>query len=345
MRKIVKYLLLFLIFINFLYCLSGVIHYPLGSLDEVSIWMIKAKLFYQNGVFPLNQLNSIGYGHPQYPILLPLVFYWIFKFFGAFWEMYALIFYPFLYLLVLFLCYKTLIILKIEKTWALLFTYLYSMLSPLLAMGGRLHAGEADIFIVLAYWLVMLFYLHFLKNKQNKWLIFIVLTIIIASNVKTEGLFLSAIFLFVPTNKFKKILYFSLSIAPGVLWILVIKKAGVYSDLGFQFPAFMEILRRIYFVVYFTIREIFKIQNWYIFWPMFGLSLVYYRKKFLNTFRVNILMLFLIYLMIGCNYVFSLLPPDYYVPSSIDRLLLQLSALYFPIFAYQTRQIVARIIK
>jgi hypothetical protein len=345
MQKLIRYILVGLILVNFLYCVSGVIHYPLASIDEVSIWMLKAKFFYMNGVFPLKNLNTLGYGHLQYPILLPLVFYWIFKIIGSYREIYVLLFYPFVYLLVIYLCYETLILLKLKKNWALLSAYIYSMLSPLLAMGGRMHVGEADIFIVLAYWLAIIFYLLFLKYKKEKWLIFTTLVIAIASNIKMEGVFLSTIFFFVPINKTKRFLLFMLSVIPLLVWNVVRANAGVQSDLGFYVPGFIEIIKRGLEVFYLTIEEVINVRNWYIFWPIFVLSFIFTRKRDILQFKTNIALFFLIFSIFSANYVFSTLAPEEYAASSLDRILLQLSAIYFPIFAYQSRRIVARIIK
>ena len=92
MSKLTRNFLLVLIAINFAYLISGVIHFPLRSIDVYSIWMLKAKVFYLNEGIDWEFLKNTDYSHPQYPILLPFIFYQIFKIAGAFREIYVLIF-------------------------------------------------------------------------------------------------------------------------------------------------------------------------------------------------------------------------------------------------------------
>src|SRR3989337_4053195 len=106
MRKLIKIALLFLLFVNFFYVLSGAIHYPLRSIDVYSIWLLKAKAFWVSDGLPLEFLKSHLYSHPQYPILLPWLFYQLYKIVGGVKEMYVLALYPFIYLAILLVAYK-----------------------------------------------------------------------------------------------------------------------------------------------------------------------------------------------------------------------------------------------
>ena len=73
MQKAVKIAVILLIFVNFLYCISGAIHFPLQSIDVYAYWFLKAKSFNVNGTLPLTNLNLYPYSHPQHPILLPII--------------------------------------------------------------------------------------------------------------------------------------------------------------------------------------------------------------------------------------------------------------------------------
>lgn len=340
MQKIIKNSLLVLIAINFLYCLSGAVHYPLTSVDAVSIWMMKAKLFYYHGVFPLNQLNSFHYGHPQYPILLPLFFSLIYKITGGVNEMYVIMLYPFTYLTILYLCFKTLRLIGIRYNIALLFTYIYSMLSPLLAMGGRMHGGEADIFIVLGVWLVLLFTFKYSKDKKDKWLYLMVFVIVLMSNIKMEGVFITTIFLFIKHKK--KYFLLLLSIALLAVWMLLSRRF-VTSDLGYQFYELSELVRRTINTLFYMVKEMLNFRNWYIFWLLSSMVLLVGPIKN-RPFKMYILpTLFMISILFVGNYVFSVLAVSGYVSSSMDRVLIQLSPFYFPIFAYKTSSLIDKI--
>lgn len=124
-NKTLEIFLIGLILINFLYVLSGVFHYPLQSIDVYSIWLFKAKAFYLFG-FPNSEFwRNYSYSHPHYPVLLPVVFSCIYKLFGSLNEIYVLIIYPFLYLLILYLFYKLFLRLNLSRQASLFFTYIY----------------------------------------------------------------------------------------------------------------------------------------------------------------------------------------------------------------------------
>ena len=152
MLKIFKYLLLFLVLLNVVYAFIGAYFYPLASIDAIGIWLLKAKFFYLSGGFPLEFLKNpvFTYSHPHYPLLLPFVFSVFYFFLGGMRESFIIFIYPLTFIAILVILYKLLRESGIGQVLALTFTYIYSMLSPLLALAGRKHAGEADIFILLA---------------------------------------------------------------------------------------------------------------------------------------------------------------------------------------------------
>lgn len=341
MRKIITYLLILLIGINVLYVLSGVLNFSTQSIDVISIWLYKAKGFYYSEMGILEFLKQADYSHPQYPILLPYLFYLIFKLNGNFNEMVVLLFYPVFYTLILILCYRTLIKLKVDRIFSLVLTYCYSMLSPLLAMGGRGHAGEADIFIVFGFWMVVNFAINYIKEKKIKWLYFILLTAVVASNIKAEGVLISAILLFLPLKKINKFIFIALSLAPLLIWNFIRQNYGIEADLGYAFLSIQESLRRTAQIFILSLKELLNIRNWYILWPILVLTLFIKTKSFLVSVVNQTLCA--IGLLFFTNYLFSNYPPELYVPSSIDRLLLQLSPLWFTVFALKLSFVFSKI--
>lgn len=333
MRKVIKIVILVLIFINFIYCVSGAIHYPLQSIDVYAYWLLKAKLFFVDGILPLTNLNAFPYAHPQHPILLPIVFSLIYSLMGKVNEYPVFLIYPVIYLVILFLAYKMFRKLGIGETSSLIFTYVYSMLSPLLAMAGRKHAGEADIFITLIYWGIVHFVFNYLKDKKIKWLILTSVLIMIASQTKTEGVIAVVIFLFIPLTKKRKALFLAVSTLPAIIWNLIVMLTPLNRDFGWVLYGPIELIKRIGEVFYYVLAEMINVKNWYIFWPIFWLSLFTKQKLNKPIFKVavnTVLSMGFLYLL---NFTFSTITPASYVPGAIDRIFIQFSPFFFPAFA------------
>jgi len=318
----------------------GAYLYPLASIDAVSIWYLKAKAIYlEGGRIPIDILKDALYlnTHPQYPILVPFLFYILYTFLGGINENIISFINPLVYALILFIVYKLLRKMELGITLSLLFTYIYSMLSPLLAQGGRKHSGDADIFIVFINWVVMFLSYNFIKNKNYKSFWSIVVLIMISSQIKGEGLFLISALFFMPVGKQTKTIAIILSLLPFLVWRIFIYYFQIPNDFYFIIPSLGNILFRTFDIFYFTIMEMIKVNNWYIFWPVFALFAISAKSKnkFINNFIlpsfVIICGLFFIF------YLFLSIEPKIYVPPSIDRILLQLSPFYYLIFVNLVR--------
>ena len=157
MSKRVINILYLLLFINVCYVLSGVIYIPLQSLDVVGRWLFKAKAIFVEGGMPFKTLNNPDFFlfHPHYPLLLPFLYSLFYFLIGRVWELPILLLSPIYYVLILRLAYTALKKIGLTSLQSLVYVYMYSMLSPLLAQAGRMHAGMADIIIVLLGWLVV----------------------------------------------------------------------------------------------------------------------------------------------------------------------------------------------
>ncbi len=319
--------------INVLYAVSGAIHYPLGAIDVYSIWLLKAKEFYVNGIFPLSNLNQFSYSHPQYPILLPLIYSFIYQIIGGVKEIYVIILSPVAYISVLILAYKLFYKLNITENISLLLTYIFSMFGPLLAGGGRMHAGEADIFLILIYWGILHLIINYLNDNKSKWGLMIAILIALASQIKLEGLLPAFLFFFLPAKNKDKLIWILISIIPSIIWTIIIKINGVTPDFGFTIPELLEFIIRFGTLIFLIIKEMVNYRNWYIFWPIFWL-LIYKLKQnnniYLKVITKTLLALVSLYMV---NFLFSSLDIMTYAPSSIDRIMLQLSPFFFSLFA------------
>jgi len=335
MQKTIKYLLVLLIFLNCIFVAIGAFFYPLASIDAVSIWLLKAKAFYlEQGNLPLDVLKDSLYfnTHPQYPLLVPFIFSAFYFLLGGINEQIIAFANPLFYILVLFIAYKVFRKMNFNQTFSLLFTYIYSMLSPLLAQGGRKHSGDADIFIVFLNWIAIFLTLNFVKTKSNKILGLIVLLIMIASQVKGEGIFLVSLLFFLPIKRKTKLLAVILAFIPFLVWRLVIFKHGIPNDFYFLIPSLSEIFARTFNIFYYTLREMLKINNWYVFWPVFLVFVVFIQSKSDFVKKIITRLLFVYSFLFFCFYLLLSSPPEIYIPPSMDRILLQLSPFYFLIF-------------
>lgn len=294
--------------------------------------VFESKAFFVSGVLPLTNLNLYPYAHPQYPILFPLIVDLIYHLIGGVREIPVFLTYPFFYLVILLLAYKMFRKLGIGETTSLVITYVYSMLSPLLAMAGRKHAGETDIFITLINWGIVHFVFNYLKDKKMKWLVLTSVLIMIGSQIKIEGAIPVVVFLFIPLAINRKALFIFLSLLPAAIWNFVVRRVGLVADFGWMLPSFLEIIKRIGEVFYYVTLEMLNVRNWYIFWPLFWISIFINKKKnkFIGKIIIpSILSMGLLFLL---NYVGSTISPAEYVPSSIDRIFIQFSPFILPIF-------------
>lgn len=336
MRKIIFKVLLVLIGINFLYVLSGVIHYPLYHVDVYSIWLLKAKAFFIYGGFPLNFLKTIGYSHPQYPVLLPFLYSLVYQVIGEVNELYLLALYPHIYLLILYLAYQLFLKLRITKTRSLFFVYLYSMFSPLLAQAGREHAGMADIVLTLIYWIAV-HVAYQIVIKQKKRLIWVIVFLVsVASQIKFEGIFLIWIIWFLPISKKKRFFWSLLSGVPAVVWIYLRSYLKIPGDYGVGLAAVNQIMPELLVVIKGIVAEMLNIKNWYVFWIAFWTVIIIQKSK--DKFVMKVIEPTIL-LMAGSfiiMYFLIQLDTAAQVSSSIDRIMLQLSPFYYTFFVHRT---------
>lgn len=338
MRKL-KYLLIALLTVNFFYTLSGALFNPIKSMDAIGIWLLKAKAFYLEGGFPKQMLLSpdFSYSHQQYPLLLPFLFSLVYKLTSGINERAVLIFYPFIYLAILVLAYKTFKS-QTGELKALLFTYIYSMFGPLLAQAGRGHAGNADIILTLINWGIVCLLMTKMKAKYTPYLITLLITI--ASQIKAEGVFIAPLILFLPISRLKKIVLFLVSLVPFIIWRAVVRQLGLPLDFGLYFPTFIEFFQRSAIIGVETVKEMLNVRNWYIFWPIFLISL-FLKEKLSPTLKRTIIPTLLIATLgYFCVYMYFDMETASWVSSSADRILLQLSPYTFLVFFEKNQKLI-----
>lgn len=331
MQKIITTIFIVLLFINISYVFAGVIFHPLQSMDAIGIWLLKAKAFYIEGGFPNNFLHTekYAYSHQQYPLALPFIYSLIYKFIGGVNEKVILLIYPITYAIILVLAYK-IMRKKTTVVYALLFTYIYSMFSPFIAGGGRILSGGADIFLVLLEWIIIS--ILYKKNRSRGDYLVITCLIIVASQIKLEGVFLSIILLFLPISKKLKLLLFCTSLSGFIIWIFIINILKIPGDLTIILPTQYSLLERSFIVVVGIFGELVNVNNWYIFWPI-SLILIFVKQKISTQLKSELLpSLIVIISLYILTYISSSIDVHAYVNSSFDRVLFQHSPIVFMFF-------------
>jgi len=328
MRKIINTVLILLLVINVLYVSAGALFHPLQSEDAIGIWLFKAKAFYVEKGFPNQFLHNsnFAYSHQQYPLGLPFLFFLIYQLAGGVRENILLLIYPVLYMAIIILAYRV-IRTRATSTYALIFTYIYSMLSPLIASGGRILAGNADIFIVFIEWLII--FIIYKKKQLFRDYLLIVLLIMVASQIKLEGIFLSVILLFLPIVKKYKFSLFSISLVPLLLWFFVVYMFKIPSDTHIMLPNIHELFSRLTIITLGIFKELVNINNWYFFWPLVGLVIFVKGKLSVQMNRILLPSYGIIMVLYILVYISSSTDTYKYINSSFDRVLFQHSAIIF----------------
>jgi hypothetical protein len=301
----IQKLLWVVLVINVVYVVMGVAKYGSQHVDVYGIWMLKAQAWATgNGVLQNVLKNeNYAYSHQQYPLLLPAMMVGWAKVFGGV-ESFVWI-YPLLYVGVLAVLY--------QLTKSLAWTVAASFIGPLMAQGGRLHAGLADI------WITLLVGLGLLMVRKKK-LIWLSLMVMIASQIKMEGIFLMALFVGADVPWKRKWGWMAMAVMPFLWWQWQVRQLGLPSDVGFYWPGVVELVRRFGVIMVLIVKEMLNWRNWYLIWIIWWLM----PKR---TMEIRVLgLMSLGYLLV---YLFSRIDPVVYVASSVDRIMLQLLPLWW----------------
>jgi hypothetical protein len=309
MRKLIPWFLFLLLFINVVYVFSGVINFPFQSMDVYADWFLKAKVLYLSTSFPLSFFQDWFFiaSHMQYPLLLPFFYSLIYQIFGLN-EMILLLLYPVFYFLILVSCYKTLRATKISQNFALLLTYVYSILSPLLAQGGRMHAGNADVVVVLIAWLAI----RLIQSNMSREKVIVLLTlcVMIVSQIKLEGYFMIILLVFLPEISGKqRVVALLFASIPFVIWQYIVKHFGFAGDYTYHFIDLQTHVSRTWIVVSGYLREMLNYKNWYIFWPFLGFLSLMRLQITEKTKSVLVPASLVMFLCFISSYVFFILHP------------------------------------
>ena len=312
-----------LLIINIAYAVVGVWRYGSQHIDAYGIWMLKAKAIQLEGGIPLKLLRdpAYSYSHQTYPLLVPFMLS-----LGE-WTLWL---YPVAYVAILLLLYRILRNESHSHMSALGWTTAVSFMGPLIAQGGRMHAGLADIWITLCVALCVVF-----VQRKQWWAV--VGVVMIASMIKTEGIFLLA-FLLVQDRTSSWLLRYIVAIVPFMIWQVAVRMWALPSDVMFGLPGFAELFHRLVIVVVGVGKEMVNWRNWYVMWGIFWLNLICRGRSCASPRQPQGIaptddnwgrILGIIVMGYGAVYLFADMDTAGYVASSVDRIMLQLLPLWW----------------
>lgn len=344
--QIIRNACLFFLFVNICYVFSGAIHNPLRFVDAWTIWLYKAKILYLEGwsleflKYPANDLM-----HAHYPLLLPLFYSLLYAGLGGVYEVVPAICSVIVYVMSLLFCYKVLKMVTKNSVQVTMGTFVYSCLPPFMSQGGRYEPAMADIYLTFFYWVGLSLWLRAFKSKviSRKELVLLIACTAIASMIKLEGIFLIVFFFFLPISIIQKIVATLCASVSTVGWVLTRHLVKIPSSYGLRFPSFSEFIDRGIVIITDTLVSLFHpFLIWHIFWWTFLFAGI-------AVFRTDALQskLLVLFLLLCCGFFFvyltSTVPIEIYVGSSLHRLLLQISPIWFFLYYLWISQIFSKV--
>jgi hypothetical protein len=236
-------------------CLYIVFNEPLYGWDARSIWFFHAKMIFFNASVNAGgnwSLPSIGFSHPDYPALIPILAAQI-AFVAGYWNEYL----PKLSLVALFIPVILCLISILSSKW----WHIFLIFIPLLFTQEWLSNGYMDGYLALNIGLATFFWGRWLDERNRTDLMSGIIFVGVVLNLKNEGmlysliiLFLISFFLLVKKNKFQKSSYlkfseniflFMISISGLFLWGMKKSEFNLQNDLQLGLKSFYKFYERL----------------------------------------------------------------------------------------------------
>ncbi|MCX7919431.1 MAG: phospholipid carrier-dependent glycosyltransferase [bacterium] len=363
-KNLIPWILIILLAVQIIYVFSETVITPFIHWDSWAIWGLKGRIFYTEQTIPKSyfQLTAREFGHPDYPLLIPLSETWLALWINEWNESLVKILSPLYYLLILILCYY--FVSKEEKfnlNYPLLFTVILATI-PQMVIHGTL--GLADL--PLAYYGFASFILVYwwFQTEKMGWLIYAAIFAGLAMWTKNEGvaLFLITGIICVYLSGKKKgigesnllsrikiilLAYFVPALVIYLPWFLFKIEHNIQNDLitwnRLIHPEIYLRLSRIPTLLMLLSQEMLNWKNWNIFWVAFIILLMVYcfSQKDIKKIYINATLIYLVLylLMIIGIYTISIAFVTYHPAHSLDRILIhivpQVAILLYLLFSVQ----------
>lgn len=345
--------LLVCVLIEIMFIFFLVVPYPVNAHDELAIYVLKAKAFHLAGGIPggFFKWPEETINHPDYPLLVPFLITWIFRF-TALNEVTANIIMPVFYVAFLMLFYS--LSRKIfNKKFSCLILFLLATIPQVADYAQIVHAD----LILTAFTTCALFYLFlYIKDGEKSYLVFSALLMAFSLWVKNEAIVFAAAYIFIilihfikDSNRRARAKFLDAIIIGSILFFVsapwfYIKASNsvVNSDMnlaGLTLSRLFENIKDIPIILNLFQEEVFGPKKWNIFWIIFFASIIWKRKSLVKGYSAY-LAVFIASSGIGYFTAYMLMtgePLYFYVNTTISRFMLHfagISLLYMALLTY-----------
>lgn len=320
-------------------CLESTLR-PLSAWDGWAIWVLKAKMFFEDGYLNPNVYHLL---QENYPYVINLSIVYLLKFLAIFDDTSILLLFYSFYLFTVIVFYVNL---KEYTTRfiAIFFTFLLLTTQNFLRHGGRFEAGYADLALGFYIFTSTMLLFRFLASSKKQDLAIFGIFLTITSLIKEEGLIFSlALSLIAGAYLLYKRKYFHLAILPLTLmptffWQLY----KIQNDLTYSLYANTALhLQRLLDVILEIIYEMSNIRNWNLLWIVFAIA-IYLGLK-IKIRKARLVLIIIGVQLLAYIFVFLLSPhnPADHVSNTMNRLLLHI----FPLVVFYIALVFSKVIR
>lgn len=268
---------------------------PIEAYDAIATFAIKSKIFYLAKSIPGDYFYNLGclFPHVDYPLNVPLSETFVYLFLGNLNEQLVKIVFPLYFIAILGILYFG-IRRFASRTYALIFTFALASIPQF-----NNFATNAYIDVPLSYYYLAatLFLFYWFKERDAVEFLYIsAIMTALAGWTKNEGLvycviniIVLAVFLLSNKKNLKSrdiahgFGYVALIVMILLPWLMIRKTAHLVNyDFGVLNVGRFDIIKQLHKIIpmlYEFQRQIFGPKKWNIFWVVFILTLVIYRKK------------------------------------------------------------------
>lgn len=314
---------------------------PLSAWDSWSIWLLKSKIFFIDGLI---KPEIFTYVESDYPLAISLTGTFIYQVIGRVDDTSVLLLFFSFYLMLgiaLFFSMRK----YTGSTLAMTFTFLFLATQNILRHGGRYEAGQADLALGFYFFISAVLLYRYIITKERKSLLLCNICLGITALIKNEGItfvIIAQVIIIIQvlkTKKYKDILFSLLCIVPIVDWYIY--KEVINMPKNFLLISPTIYIGRIGILLKEFLKEFLDLVRWNLLWALFILTTILNLSKsrkiliFYYLLFGQLAVYFLIYLITPIN-------PIEHLRSSLNRLLIHLAPIAIIIMAIIISNIVGK---
>ncbi len=330
-------ILLTVILANLLLIFIDALSLPMNSWDAIAIWSFKAKILYREPIRYSAYFSdpTKSYSHPDYPLLVPFIQSYIYRFLGSVDDRLARIIFPCFFLFLLLSVYSA-VTNSASRKYGLFFTALLAT-APCVVSDSS--SGYVDVALAFYYFSMAAYLYLWMKKGSTEYIVLSALFSALAVCTKNEGmgLFLvgsAVIVLFNIVNLKKDNLkqlacYLATALAVMSPWLIFRRQITVIQEDYFSrlsLPIILHNAERIRVILTSFIREFINVNTWNVLWLIAALVILLSFRHVLRAPVVYLLLLLVMHLgMYILIYVITPWNIEVLIPSTLTRLLIHVA--------------------